>query len=186
MSEPVHVLVLAGADERRAAIEQALGAADDIEIVAATDPADLDAATAEGYPDVVVLQAGPAELAGARSLARSAVATRFLAVVDDGDSATPAQLLDSNIGAVVHSTDALVSAVRGLARGEGFLDAPLARHVLDRHRDGSIGALSTTEEEVLSRLAEGAPVAAIADEYAVPERLVRLHAGGPLARLFTT
>jgi DNA-binding NarL/FixJ family response regulator len=157
----------------------------DITLLGSVDAAGVDDALASGPADIVVIAAGPTELDAARSLARSAAATRFVAVVDG--PVDPAALVDAGVGAVVDAgavDELLVDAVRGIAHGEGFLDAPLAAFVLERHgaADGP-GPLSPTEHEVLTRLAAGDSVAALADDYAVTPRLVRLHAGGALSRL---
>lgn len=139
---------------------------------------------ARGAPDVLVVVGGDAELAAVGAVLPDAPATRALAVLDE--AIEPGHLVAAGIGAVVSAgADAamLAEAVSGLFHGEGFLDAALARHVLDAHRAAGPDALSATEDEVLSRLAEGTDVATLADDYAVTPRLVRLHAGGALARL---
>ncbi|QGG96362.1 helix-turn-helix domain-containing protein [Actinomarinicola tropica] len=176
------VLVVAPADASPALVEAVEG--EGIQVRSAT-PDELDGALTEAAVDVVVVVSGPEGLAAVARVARTTPATRYLAVADDLD---PAAALDAGIGGVVAASappDVVRSAVRGLALGEGFLDAPLAREVLERHRREGI-ALTATEEEVLGRLARGDAAATIADDYAVTARLVRLHAGGALSRLLPT
>jgi DNA-binding NarL/FixJ family response regulator len=144
-------------------------------------------------PDVVVLgDVGRADDvdagALAASLGRALPASRLLVAVHDDAVGDPHALIDGWVGGVVHldaeGAMSLVEAIECLALGEGLLDATLARAVLERHRQTSgVAPLTPTEEEVLARLADGASAETLAGEYAVSPRLVRLHAGGALARL---
>lgn len=141
-------------------------------------------------PDVVVLvEAGSADSAGlvelGASLGRALPATRFL-LVAEGSPADPGAYRDAWIGGVVarEGDVPLVDAIEWLAHGEGVLDPGLAAAVLARHEaGGSSVPLTPTEHEVLRRLAAGDSADVLAAEYAVSPRLVRLHAGGALARL---
>lgn len=156
---------------------------DAVDVVGTTDAVELDDAVAAGAVDLLVVVPGPDELAAVGALLQRSPGTRALAVSDDPTD--PAALVEAGIGGVVAASAEdghLTGAIVGLARGEGFLDAALARHVIDAHAASDLD-LSPTEEEVLSRLADGETAEAIADDYAVTPRLVRLHAGGPLARL---
>lgn len=159
-------------------------AGETVDVVGTADADGLDEALAPGAVDVLVVVPGASELAAAATALRRSPGTRALAVTDGPTD--PAALVDAGIGGVIASSAAdtdLAAAVVGLARGEGTLDAALARHVLEAHADPERDPLSPTEEEVLGRLAAGESVEAIAEDYAVTPRLVRLHAGGPLARL---
>lgn len=176
---PITVLVV-GHPEPAAPLVAALGApqfrADAVEADA------LAARLADGAVDVIVVTEGPAPLAAVAAVSRSAPATRHLAVGEGFDAAA---LLDAGVGGVVSGpVDAttLARAVVGIAHGEGFLDAGVAREVLARH-DATGLALTPTEDEVLRRLADGHTADEVADDYAVTPRLVRLHAGGAISRL---
>jgi DNA-binding NarL/FixJ family response regulator len=141
-------------------------------------------------PDIVVLvDAGPVEhealLALGAALGRALPASRLL-LATDHDPADPARLLDAWVGGIVHLDGdlELVEAVEWLAHGEAVLDPALAAAVLARHEGGaSPVTLTPTEHEVLRRLAAGDSADTLAAEYAVSPRLVRVHAGGAVARL---
>jgi DNA-binding NarL/FixJ family response regulator len=188
---PRFTVVLVGDAEFLAEAEPAIQASDDLLVIGAVDY-DQAGSTAVGRaPDVVVISetGRPGDSAAtdvARRVGAALPASRILVVAHGPAHTDPDRLIDSWVGGVIDldGPDDLASAIERLALGEGFVSAPLAAAILSRHRAGSTPApLSVTEEEVLGRLADGAAVADLADEYAVSPRLVRLHAGGSLARL---
>jgi DNA-binding NarL/FixJ family response regulator len=189
--EPSFTVVIVGDADFIAAVEPQVQASTALLGIGSVG-ADQAVATSIGRaPDVVVIADPPgpegpsaAELAG--EIGEALAASRILIVRRDGSAASPDEMIDHWVGGVVdHDSGVdLATAVELLACGEAMLDAPLAASVLQRHSDGrSPVALSPTEEEVITRMAGGASAETLADEYAVTPRLVRLHAGGALARL---
>jgi DNA-binding NarL/FixJ family response regulator len=142
-------------------------------------------------PDVVVLvhedEASSGNLTSlAVTLGRALPASRLLVAAKGARIADPSALIDGWVGGIVdvEGEVSLVESIERLATGEGLLDAGLAAAVLRRHAEGGSSVpLTPTEEEVLRRLAAGDSAETLAAEYAVSPRLVRLHAGGALARL---
>ncbi|MFP4511471.1 MAG: hypothetical protein ACLFRV_00825 [Acidimicrobiales bacterium] len=188
-AEPSFTVMLVGDDDLFQRAEPQLQASSSLLGIGSV-AADEAVATALGRaPDVVVIAdpvgtPGPSVAELARRIGAALAASRVL-VVDRGGSTGPDELIDAGVGGVVplDGTD-LAAAIESLVFGEALLDQALAAAVLERHRDGrSPVALSPTEDEVVTRLAAGSTVDALAEQYAVSPRLVRLHAGGALARL---
>jgi DNA-binding NarL/FixJ family response regulator len=161
-------------------------------VVSGTVGADDAVTAAVGWaPDVVVIADPPGEgrttVELAAAIGAALPASRLLVVTEGGAAPTdPAGLIGAWVGGVVDLDVGpdLADAVESLALGEALLDRTMATVALERHAAGaSAVALTPTEEEVLRRLAAGDPVDMLAAEHAVPTRLVRLHAGGALARL---
>ncbi|MBK5223806.1 MAG: response regulator transcription factor [Acidimicrobiia bacterium] len=185
--QPRHrtTVLVVGSTDACARVAQAIDAADDLELFGVVATADADATVASGAPDIVVVSADPDGLGVARRVAVASAATRTVAI--DVAGLDPDTIVDSGIGALAcDAAPAVLAVVRGLARGEGFIDASVARCLLDRHEAPGVHPLTPTEDEVLHRLAAGDTTDEIAADYAVSPRLVRLHAGGPLARLLPT
>ena len=176
----VSVVVVAPAEQVEALNDAMAG--EDIHLVAATRAADAASCIAEGMPDVLVATTGSDELAAAAAIARATPGIRILAVGE----ADPAALVAAGVGTVVAPEDVdshLASAVIGLSHGVARLDAPLARHLVERAADDTVGEpLSATEDEVLRRLAAGESIDELAEAYAVSPRMVGLVAGGVIAR----
>ena len=84
------------------------------------------------------------------------------------------------------ATEAIVAAVRGVARGEaGWFSRPVAEKVIRRMREGAEESRPLTEREldVLQLLAKGWTNARIAQELAVGERTVAFHVENLLEKL---
>lgn len=190
ISGPSFTVVVVGDDEFRQRAEPLLQERDTLLVIGSVDADTAVATTVGRSPDVVVIAEPPSPGTTAAELAvqigAALPASRVLVVTHGGPSPDPSGLIDAWVGGVL-DLDAgppLADAVEWIALGEGIVDAGLATATLDRHRAGASSVpLTATEEEVLTRLAEGAETDALATEYAVTPRLVRLHAGGALSRL---
>jgi len=115
-------------------------------------------------PDVVVMDVAMPELNGIEATRRvmEAVAhTRVLALSMHKDSVYVREVLRAGArGYLLKDSGAadLVSAVRAVARGEGYLSPAVSDAVLDdyrKHVTDPIDRLSSREREVLQMLAEG-------------------------------
>jgi two-component system response regulator NreC len=115
-------------------------------------------------PDVVVMDVAMPELNGieaTRRLAESVPHARVVALSMHKDSVYVREILRAGArGYLLKDSVAadLVSAVRGVARGEGYLSPGVSNAVLDdyrRHVTNPIDLLTSREREVLQMLAEG-------------------------------
>ena len=116
------------------------------------------------HPDVVVMDVAMPELNGieaTRRLIGSAPRTRVLALSMHKDSVYVREILRAGArGYLLKDSVAadLVSAVRAVAAGEGYLSPAVSDAVLDdyrRHVTNPIDLLTSREREVLQMLAEG-------------------------------
>ena len=115
-------------------------------------------------PDVAIMDVAMPELNGieaTRRLASSAPHTRVLALSMHKDSVYVREILRAGArGYLLKDSGAadLVSAVRAVASGEGYLSPAVSNAVLDdyrRHVTNPIDLLTSREREVLQMLAEG-------------------------------
>jgi DNA-binding NarL/FixJ family response regulator len=115
-------------------------------------------------PDVVVMDVAMPELNGieaTRRVASSSPHTRVLALSMHKDSVYVREILRAGArGYLLKDSVAadLVSAIRAIAAGEGYLSPAVSDAVLDdyrRHVTNPIDQLSSREREVLQMLAEG-------------------------------
>jgi DNA-binding NarL/FixJ family response regulator len=115
-------------------------------------------------PEVVVMDVSMPELNGieaTRRLAGSAPHTRVLALSMHKDSVYVREILRAGArGYLLKDSvaDDLVSAVRAVAGGEGYISPQVSNAVLDdyrRHVTNPIDLLTSREREVLQMLAEG-------------------------------
>ncbi len=118
----------------------------------------------ELQPDVVVMDVAMPELNGieaTRRLAAASPRTRVVALSMHKDSVYVREILRAGArGYLLKDSPApdLLSAVRAVASGEGFLSPAVSNAVLDdyrRHVTDPIDLLSSREREVLQMLAEG-------------------------------
>ncbi len=142
-----------------------LGAQPDMEIVGEAGNGREAVELAEQLrPDIVVMDVAMPELNGieaTRRLAASAPQTRVVALSMHKDSVYVREILRAGArGYLLKDSGAadLVSAVRAVAAGEGYISPAVSNAVLDdyrRHVTNPIDLLSSREREVLQMLAEG-------------------------------
>jgi two-component system, NarL family, response regulator NreC len=115
-------------------------------------------------PDVVVMDVAMPELNGieaTRRVTASAPHVRVIALSMHKDSVYVREVLRAGARGYLlkdSGSDDLVSAVRAVARGEGYLSPAVSHAVLDdyrRHVTNPIDLLTSREREVLQMLAEG-------------------------------
>ncbi|MGY6501900.1 MAG: LuxR C-terminal-related transcriptional regulator [Acidimicrobiales bacterium] len=188
MTDPqVTVIVGGGDDATRSQLASAISDCG-ARVVGSVGLDQVVSAATDGVPDVVVVLEGEVNETSAAvdTVVAALPAVRVVLVFDAACRVPASRVVDAGVAGVVDGADAhgVASAVVGVAHGEGFPDGAVAAEVIERHRRGEVGRpLSDTEDAVLARLAEGDAVETIATDYVVSERLVRLHAGGAMARL---
>ena len=149
----------------RQGFKMILGAQPDMEIVGeAGNGREAVELTEKLKPDVVVMDVAMPELNGieaTRRVTEAAPHTRVIALSMHKDSVYVREVLRAGArGYLLKDSGAgdLVSAVRAIAQGEGYLSPAVSNAVLDdyrRHVTNPIDLLSTREREVLQMLAEG-------------------------------
>lgn len=194
---PIRVLVVDDEPLVRAGLTTILSAADDVEVVAATDGRGA-ISTAQAHRVDVVLcdlrMPGVDGLAVLQALRRSerpprvAMLTTFAA-----DDLVAAALRAGASGYLLKDTDPdlLVEHVRALALGRSVLDAQVSHTVIDGYlatRPGSaetaaVARLSPREREVLAEVARGAVNEEIAGRLVISVATVKDHVGAILAKL---
>jgi two-component system, NarL family, nitrate/nitrite response regulator NarL len=185
----------------RAELAGALSSVDDIELIG--DTGTLDDARriiAEVAPDVVLLDVGSEPSADgdaltlARIVARAMPAVRIVLVEGTGNRREVGDYLGSGAVGVLADDEVLgrcVDVVRRVVRGEAIVDkawaGELARVVGAISSDSTIGATDSTinddEREIVAALARGTAVDVLANELAVPVRMVNLRLASVLAKL---
>jgi two-component system, NarL family, response regulator NreC len=149
----------------RQGFKMILGAQSDMEIVGEAGNGREAVELADQLkPDVVVMDVAMPELNGieaTRRIAGSAPHTRVIALSMHKDSVYVREVLRAGArGYLLKDSGAgdLVSAVRAVAQGEGYLSPAVSDAVLDdyrKHVTNPIDLLSSREREVLQMLAEG-------------------------------
>jgi DNA-binding NarL/FixJ family response regulator len=149
----------------RQGFKMILGAQPDMEIVGeAGNGREVIELAEKLRPDVVVMDVAMPELNGIEATRRVTEAvphTRVIALSMHKDSVYVREVLRAGArGYLLKDSGAgdLVSAVRAIAQGEGYLSPAVSNAVLDdyrRHVTNPIDLLSTREREVLQMLAEG-------------------------------
>jgi len=143
-------------------------------------------------PDVVVMDVSMPELNGieaTRRLAASTPHTRVLALSMHKDSVYVREILRAGArGYLLKDSVAadLVSAVRAVSSGEGYLSPQVSNAVLDdyrRHVTNPIDLLTSREREVLQMLAEGKTNKEIAAVLDLSVYTIEAHRGRILEKL---
>ena len=143
-------------------------------------------------PEVVVMDVSMPELNGieaTRRLAASLPHTRVLALSMHKDSVYVREILRAGArGYLLKDSvaDDLVSAVRAVASGEGYLSPQVSNAVLDdyrRHVTNPIDLLTSREREVLQMLAEGKTNKEIAGVLNLSAYTVEAHRGRVMEKL---
>jgi len=149
----------------RQGFKMILGAQPDMEIVGeAANGREAVELSEQLKPDLVVMDVAMPELNGieaTRRIAGSVPHARVIALSMHKDSVYVREVLRAGArGYLLKDSGAgdLVSAVRAVARGEGYLSPAISNAVLDdyrRHVTNPVDLLTTREREVLQMLAEG-------------------------------
>ena len=149
----------------RQGFKMILGAQPDMEIVGeAANGREAVELSEQLKPDLVVMDVAMPGLNGieaTRRIAGSVPHTRVIALSMHKDSVYVREVLRAGArGYLLKDSGAgdLVSAVRAVARGEGYLSPAISNAVLDdyrRHVTNPVDLLTTREREVLQMLAEG-------------------------------
>jgi DNA-binding NarL/FixJ family response regulator len=170
-----------------------LGAQPDMEIVGEAGNGREAVELAERLkPEVVVMDVSMPELNGieaTRRLAASTPHTRVLALSMHKDSVYVREILRAGArGYLLKDSVAadLVSAVRAVASGEGYLSPQVSNAVLDdyrRHVTNPIDMLTSREREVLQMLAEGKTNKEIASVLNLSAYTVEAHRGRVMEKL---
>src|SRR5581483_10916666 len=161
----------------RQGFKMILGAQSDMEIVGEAGNGREAVELADQLkPDVVVMDVAMPELNGieaTRRIAGSAPHTRVIALSMHKDSVYVREVLRAGArGYLLKDSGAgdLVSAVRAVAQGEGYLSPAVSDAVLDdyrKHVTNPIDLLSSREREVLQMLAEGKTNKEIAGDFLI-------------------
>jgi len=165
MSKRIRILLADDHSVVRQGFKMILGAQADMEIVGeAGNGREAVELAAELKPDVVVMDVAMPELNGieaTRRLAETVPHARVVALSMHKDSVYVREILRAGARAYLLKDSVagdLVSAVRAVARGEGYLSPAVSNAVLDdyrRHVTNPIDLLTSLEREVLQMLAEG-------------------------------
>lgn len=143
-------------------------------------------------PDVVVMDVAMPELNGieaTRRISESAAHVRVLALSMHKDSVYVREVLRAGARGYLlkdSGPNDLVSAVRAIARGEGYLSPGVSDAVLDdyrKHVTNPIDLLSSREREVLQMLAEGKTNKEIAGTLNLSVYTVDAHRGRIMEKL---
>jgi DNA-binding NarL/FixJ family response regulator len=170
-----------------------LGAQPDMEIVGEAGNGREAVELAERLkPEVVVMDVSMPELNGIEATRRLAASTphaRVLALSMHKDSVYVREILRAGArGYLLKDSVAgdLVSAVRAVASGEGYLSPQVSSAVLDdyrRHVTNPIDLLTSREREVLQMLAEGKTSKEIAGVLDLSPYTVEAHRGRVMEKL---
>ena len=165
MNKRIRILLADDHAVVRQGFKMILGAQPDMEIVGEAGNGRETVELAEQLkPDVVVMDVAMPELNGieaTRRLSESVPHARVVALSMHKDSVYVREILRAGArGYLLKDSVAgdLVSAVRAVARGEGYLSPSVSNAVLDdyrRHVTNPIDLLTSREREVLQMLAEG-------------------------------
>lgn len=143
-------------------------------------------------PDVVIMDVSMPELNGieaTRRIATAAPRTRVLALSMHKDSVYVREVLRAGAKGYLLKDSGpadLLSAVRAVARGEGFLSPAIADEVLSdyrRHVSDPIDRLTSREREVLQWIAEGKTNKEIAQGLNLSVYTVEAHRGHIMEKL---
>ena len=166
-----------------------LQAEPDIEVVAEADSGEAACQTAAAAaPDVVVMDLSMAGMGGLEAIKRLLAhqpQLRILALSAHEDTSHPRRALQA--GALGYlskrsAPEALIDALRSIARGQRYLDAAIAQRMAMQDLDGGpqgplgpVGQLSAREFEVFMQLARGQSVAQISEALKLSASTVGTH-----------
>jgi two-component system, NarL family, response regulator NreC len=191
--KPIRILLADDHAVVRQGFKMILGAQPDMEIVGEAGNGREAVDLAEQLkPDVVVMDVAMPELNGIEATRRVTAAVphaRVIALSMHKDSVYVREILRAGArGYLLKDSGAgdLVSAVRAVARGEGYLSPAVSNAVLDdyrRHVTNPIDLLTTREREVLQMLAEGKTNKEIAGILSLSVYTVDAHRGRIMEKL---
>jgi DNA-binding NarL/FixJ family response regulator len=191
----IRVLIADDHQVVRSGLEQLLGTAHDIELVAmAADGDEAVALVAELAPDIVLMDLsmpGTDGVAATRAITASATSTQVVVLTSFSDKQRILDALDAGAAGYVlkHAEpDELLDAIRAAHEGGSPLDPKAARVLLDRQRASSAtpAKMSEREEEVLRLVASGLANKAIARQLGIAERTVKAHLTSIFQRIGVT
>ncbi len=191
--KPIRVVLAEDHPVVREGIRTLLERAPDLVVVAeASDGQEALRLVEEMAPDVLLLDMEMPGLTGvevARRLQAARSPVRILALSSHDDDQYIFGLLEAGAAGYLlkeEATEAIVAAVRGVARGEvGWLSQPVAQKVMRRLQGAAEETCPLTEREmdVLQLLAKGWTNARIAKALTVSERTVGFHVGNLLQKM---
>ncbi|MFI6910454.1 response regulator [Nonomuraea sp. NPDC050394] len=194
MSSGIRVLVADDHAAVRAGIVLILGGTDDIEVVGqAADGVEAVEMARELRPDVVLMDVRMPRMDGisaARELA--GVSDVLILTTFDLDEYVFGALRAGAVGFLLKNTDAdaLVAAVRLVARGDGLISPSVTRRLIsafaqqpERRTPQELESLTPREREVLACVARGLSNAEIAKELDMAEATTKTHVSRVLNKL---
>jgi DNA-binding NarL/FixJ family response regulator len=173
----------------RAGLEQLLGSAEDVDVVAAAAGGRQAVEMVEAArPDVVLMDLSMPDLDGieaTRELTRRAPAANVVVLTSFSDRERILDALDAGAtGYLLKDADPeeLLRGIRAAAEGESPLHPKVAGHLVRRHQRPSSPQLTEREQEILALIAQGAPNKVIAHRLQIAEKTVKNH----VSRIFQT
>jgi DNA-binding NarL/FixJ family response regulator len=183
MAARISVLIADDHAVIRDGLSGVLDGMDEIDVVAtARDGAEAIAAAERFRPDVILMDIAMPEVNGVtatRRIVAAAPDARVVVLTAFADESTVLDAIDAGAtGYLLKDADSseVLRAIRAAARGDAPLDTRAARIVLRRSvPEGTAGAMTSREREVLELLGKGLGNRAIAERMGISESTVKAH-----------